>query len=214
MAIQNILPDPNNKILRDGDASASGVAGPGFASVKLRSNQPIMRDRTNSGRLISRAAAYHKWDIDITYNPMTRTQMDPIFNFLLEKQGSLRPFYVSLPQYRSQTTTDKTINGAKAAGSYTLTLDSFSDGDVIPGEMFNVSSTDSSHTKAYVVTRADATTNTITFTPALAKDVEDNATLDFSNPVVRVIQTSDIQEYSLNTENLYSFSLKLEEANS
>ena len=65
MAIQNILPDPNNKILRSGEESGSGVAGPGFASVNLTSNQPIMRDRTNAGRLISRRTAYHKWAIDI-----------------------------------------------------------------------------------------------------------------------------------------------------
>lgn len=215
MAIQNILPDPNNKILRSGEQSSSGVAGPGFASVKLESEQSIIRDRTNSGRLISRRAAYHKWNLNITYNPMTRAQMDPVFNFLLEKQGSLRPFFVSLPQYRNQTTTNKTVTGSKNAGSSTVTTTSFTDGQVVPGEMFTVSDpSDSSHTKAYIVTRADASTNTISFTPALAKAVPNGASLNFSNPLVRVIQPSDIQQYSLNTENLYTFSLKLEEANS
>lgn len=215
MAIQNTLPDPNNKVLRSGEASASGVAGPGFASVKLDSNQKIMRDRTNAGRIISRRASYHKWDITISYNPMTRAEMDPVFNFLLEKQGSLKPFFVSLPQYRNQTTTDKTVVGAHTAGSSTVSLAPFTDGDVIPGEMFTITDlTDSSHTKAYVVTRANATTNEITFTPALAKNVATGSTLDFSNPLIRVIQTQDIQSYSLNTENLYSFSLRLEEANS
>lgn len=214
MAIQNILPDPNNKILRSGEESGSGVAGPGFASVNLTSNQPIMRDRTNAGRLISRRTAYHKWAIDITYNPMTKDELNPVFNFLLEKQGSLTPFFVSLPQYRNQTTTDKTVNGAKSAGAYTLTLDSFSDGAVIPGEMFTVTDADSLHTKAYLVTRADASTNIITFTPALARDVADDAVLDFTNPLVKVIAIGDQQKYALNTENLYTFSLKLEEVNS
>ena len=215
MAIQNILPDPNNKLLRSGEQSAAGVAGPGFASVDLSSNQPIMRDRTNSGKLISRRNAYHKWEISISYNPMTRAQMDPVFNFLLEKQGSLTPFFVSLPQYRNQATTDKIVNGSKNAGTYSMILNSFTDGQVVPGEMFTISDTlDSAHTKAYIVTRADSSNKTITFTPALAKSVSDNSVLDFSNPLIRVIQTSDVQKYALNTENLYSFSLKLEEANS
>lgn len=215
MAIQNILPDPNNKILPSGEASASGDAGPGFASVKLDSVQPIMRDRTNAGRIISRRTAYHKWNITISYNPMTKAELNPVFNFLLEKQASLTPFFVSLPQYRNQTTTNKFVSGSTTAGSYTMDLAAFSEGDVVPGEMFTVTDVlDSSHTKAYIVTRADSVSNQITFTPALAKNVADGATLDFSNPLVRVIQTQDLQSYSLNTENLYSFSLKLEEANS
>lgn len=90
MAIQNILPDPNNLINTAG--LDSGTASPGFASVKLSSNQPIMRDRTRSGRLVSRAVSYHLWNIDISYNPMTKSQFNPIYGFLLEKQGSLKPF--------------------------------------------------------------------------------------------------------------------------
>jgi hypothetical protein len=44
------------------------------------------------------------------------------------------------------------------------------------------------------------------------KDVTDNATLDYGNPMFRVIQSKDTQEYSLGTNNLYTFSLTLEEA--
>ena len=44
------------------------------------------------------------------------------------------------------------------------------------------------------------------------KDVGDNSTLTYINPLIRVVQTSDVQEYSLGTNNLYTFSLNLEEA--
>jgi hypothetical protein len=207
MPIQNILPDPNNVISTAG-VDISGTAGPGFASVKLSSDQPIMRDRTRSGRLVSRAVSYHQWNIDISYNPMTKAQFNPIYGFLLEKQGSLKPFFVELPQYRGQAVSSKTASSG-VAGSNTLTVNNIT--DIETGMMFTINDlADSTHTKAYIITRASSTT--ITFTPGLQKAVNNGATVNFTNPKIRVIQSGDVQEYSLNTNNLYSFSLKLEEA--
>ena len=95
---QDVLPDPNNTI---GDAGqVAGTAGPGYASVRLSSENSTMRTRTNSGRLISRAIGYHLWKISIEYNPMTREDFQRIYNFLIHKRGGLTPFFVSLPQYR------------------------------------------------------------------------------------------------------------------
>ena len=48
--------------------------------------------------------------------------------------------------------------------------------------------------------------------PPVEKDVTDNSTLTYASPLVRVVQKSDVQEYSLGTNNLYTFSLNLEEA--
>ena len=51
MAFLNILPDPNNKIDNAGIAdNTNGVAGPGFASMTLTSNDKVMMSRTNTGR--------------------------------------------------------------------------------------------------------------------------------------------------------------------
>ena len=94
------LPDPNWGVNHAGDGHASNyVEGPGFASVKLESVQPTAVSVTNSGRVTSRTIVGHRWKIDITYNPMTREQFEPIFNFLMEKRGRLKPFEVVLPQY-------------------------------------------------------------------------------------------------------------------
>ena len=206
MAIQNILPDPYNTITNSGD-SGGAITGPGFASMTLSSDQPIMRDRTNAGRLISRSSAYHKWVVDITYNPLTKAEFDPVYNFLLHKQGSLKPFYVSLPQYRAQGIADKTTNTSAVAGSNTLVCNTTG---IVPGALFRINdSSDSSHTKAYMVTRVGA--SSITIVPGLANEVSAGATVDFTDPTIKVIQTSDVQQYSLANNNLYSFSLKLEE---
>ena len=95
---QNVLPDPNNTIGSAGQVA--GSAGPGYASVSVTSEQPMLRDRTNSGRILARSVAGHKWNIKISYNPMTRADFEPVYTFLLQRRGPLNPFYVSLPQYR------------------------------------------------------------------------------------------------------------------
>jgi hypothetical protein len=251
----DILPDPDFAIGIAGEHPAeSGETaeyGAGFSSVRLGSVKPIMRARTQSGRMVTRAAAYHKWTVSITYNPMTRAEFDPIYTFLMEKQGGLKPFYVYLPQY---TAPKNTLFASWALANDTMTVDtgttpvagnttimiessdlpidaSYGDsGTPLPGDLFNVVDTnDATHTKTYMVTRVE-TADTyrsgftapakavkaqyrVHFTPGLKADIATGTTtIKFNQPKVHVFQTADVQEYSLKTNNLYSFSLKLEEA--
>ena len=96
-----------------------------------------------------------------------------------------------------------------------------------PGDIFTISDTnDSLHTKAYRVTRvmSNGTYNSalhsqpttaqriVYFTPNLQRAVSSGATIDYYQPLIRVIQKSDVQSYSLSTNNLYQFNLSLEEA--
>ena len=228
---QNVLPDPNYEVGSDGgdgtSGNASGSNGPGFAAISLTSNAPIMKTRTNSGRMVARAIKSHQWDISISYNPMTRTEFEPVYNFLLNRRGSLKPFFVSLPQYRNpqDSTMAGTIkvDGAAIAGATSMKIDGFTAGNPSPGDLFTITDTsDSNHKKTYRITQVETNTHynsvqpatgerIIHFIPGLQKATFDNADLVFTNPLIRVIAT-DVQEYSLNKEGLYSFSLKLEEA--
>ena len=104
-----------------------------------------------------------------------------------------------------------------------------------PGDMFTITdANDSLHTKAYRVTRvmtntsywegltgndvpSDTGERGIYFTPNLQRDVgitssTGHGIMVYKNPKIRVILNKDIQEYSLGTNNLYTFSLNLEEA--
>jgi len=228
----NRLPDPTYSIGEDGSTSNSAVAGPGFKSVKFSSEQPTAISRTNSGRVITRAIVAHKWKVQITYNPMTRDQFEPVYNFLLEKRGRLKPFFVALPQHAStRTTTSGTISvsGSITSGDNNFLIDGMDSvtGGLRPGDMINFSdSGNSNHKKAYKIVRVHTNTNKLSsdsaldssderrlyVVPPVEKDVGDNSTLTYTNPLIRVVQTSDVQEYSLGTNNLYTFSLNLEEA--
>ena len=96
-----------------------------------------------------------------------------------------------------------------------------------PGDMFTIADTnDALHTKAYRVTRVmsngtyhsnlhsqpSSSQRIIYFTPHLQRAVASGAGIDYTAPLVRVILKSDVQEYALGTNNLYQFSLSLEEA--
>ena len=236
----DILPDPNNPIGIGGQSLATGSGGtdgPGFASVTFSSEAPIQTSRTNSGRVITRSIAGHKWNINITYNPMTRDQFEPVYSFLLEKNGKLNPFFVQLPQHMlSRNTAFASANptittattGSKGAGFILTAGHSTTETtQPQPGDMFVIQdSNDSLHTKAYRVTRVmgNGTYNSalhsqpttsqriIYFTPHLQRDVASGATCDFGGPHIRVMLKNDVQSYSLGTNNLFQFSLNLEEA--
>lgn len=233
---QDVLPDPNYRIGDSGESTA-GSFGPGFKSIKLSSESKIAKNITNSGRLVARSHGQHKWNIKVTYNPMTREEFEPVYNFLLHRQFSLKPFFVSLPHLRNpQDSTfvsyldggaSVTISGDADSGSSSLMLNGFSSSASMPkpGDLFTITDTSSiSHLKAYQIvqtqtnstydgTQPGTTQRKIEFIPPLTKDVDASAsTINFQQPLIRVIMTKDIQEYALNTEGLYSFSLTLDEA--
>ena len=229
-SFSNRLPDPNYSIREWGEGGA-GDAGPGFASIKVASAQPTAVSVTNSGRVSARSIAGHRWKIAITYNPLTRDEFEPIFNFLLERKGALKPFEVVLPQYNSpRTTTSGTISvdGAITAGATNFKVDGFGSvsGGLRPGDMFNFTdSNNSNHKKAYRIVRVLDNTNYLSggtqpasderiyyTVPSVEKGVANNATLTYTNPTFRVMQESEVREYSLGTNNLYTFSLELIEA--
>tara|TARA_B110000459_G_C16402528_1_gene399291 strand:+ start:11 stop:730 length:720 start_codon:yes stop_codon:yes gene_type:complete len=227
------LPDPNWGVNDAGDAHATSFTeGPGFATVKFSSQQPVSFNRTNSGRVTTRSIVGQYFKIDITYNPMTRAQFEPVYNFLMEKRGRLKPFFVVLPQYKDpQTATNGTISvqGSITSGDSNFLIDNMNNvsGGLKPGDMFNfIDSTNSNHKKAYQIVRvashtdrlaSDSALNTsderrLYVVPPVQKDVADNSTIDYGNVLFRVVQNKDVQEYSLGTNNLYTFSLSLEEA--
>jgi hypothetical protein len=227
------LPDPNIKIGGAGQADASGTAGQGFVNVSLTRIKDLKEDRTIAGKLVSRTNASGKWLIDLKYNPLTRAQFDPVYNFLMEKQNSLKSFYVVLPTYKVPkssayaTWVDSNTPATTEAGVTGVTSLEIEDGTGYPsfGDLFTFDDTnDTLHTKAYMVSRVETTTDyktgnqptagsiRIHFTPALQKDVTSGSDVIFNSPKIKVVQAADIQEYELRKDNLYIFSIRLEEA--
>jgi len=229
----NILPNPSVKITYAGEQNASGNAGAGYASVKLEGEYKTAMDVTNSGRLVSRANAAHSWKIDITYNPMTRTEFSPVYSFLLEKQGRLKPFYVTLPQHEASQNSSFSSTLAFTANTGTgvtwIEVDGYSTNPPRPGDLFTITdASNTNHNKAYMITRVEDSANynsvigglaanelRLHITPQLQRYTYNNATLNLGQsagtiPAIKVIAT-DLVSYQLKTDNLYVFTLSLEE---
>jgi hypothetical protein len=229
------LPDPNFKINTAGASDSSGSAGPGFAKIKFSSNNQVQVGRTISGRGITASPGYHMWEFSINYNPMTRAEFEPVSNFIESRRARLYPFYVVLPQHAAPqnstfatytASTNPPVAAATTAGASTLTITVPAvNGDPSPGDFLNISDpNDANHKKAYKVVRVETNTTYQTGTtqpattqrrihiiPPLSRAVSSSAATIFSNPKFRVIQKSDTIEYDLDTDNLYQFSLNLEE---
>jgi hypothetical protein len=212
MAIQNILPDPTNKINAAGEVDANGSTGPGFSGVSLTSQQPISVNRSNSGLAFRSVSKFQKFNVDIKYNSLTKDDFNVVYSFLLQRQASLEAFFVELPQYGNTSAGTKEITQDAVAGSNELTLANAT--NVKIGDLFSVTvPSDDTHVKVYKVTKI--TGNVITVSPQIQRfiDVSETGleTVNFGQPKMRVIsQGSDIQ-YSVDAKGLYSFSVKLEE---
>ena len=234
MAFLDILPDPDTKVTDAGTAHSSGVAGPGFASIAVTSNDKVMMNKTNTGRVITRKIATQQWKLEISYNPLTRDEFEPVYNFLLY-YGKLRPFFVRLPQHEAARNSgiDTTIyaDGAIAAGAEAFVVDGFgtltTSNRPRPGDMFTFNdSSDSLHKKMYRVLRTETSGDASTYGssdpgannvriytyPNILRAVSNDTQLTFVDPKMRVIMDKDVVQYSLNTNNLYKFDLQLTEA--
>lgn len=227
MALQNILPDPNHGISHAGIDSTAAY-GPGYASVKLSSEQKVLKDRTNGGSLFTRARDYHMWNIDITYNPLTKTDFETIYAFLAQYQASLKPFYVSLPQYRGLS--NNLTTGATGTGGDNQLTTNVNGTAPTPGQIFHISdSSNPLHTKTYQITRVETGSTThdlapetspdpsgsqlrLTFLPKLKDTVSSGKSVVLNSPLIRVVLASDINAYTLDSNGLYKYSIRLEEA--
>ncbi len=228
MAVNKYLPTPDNGFSDAGSyvgSSSADYNGPGFASLKITSNQPVMNNRTNGGLLVRRVKAYQKWELGIQYNSLSKEEFLAVHSFILERQQTLEPFFVELPQFSGNS---KDIQEDASAGERQLLISN--DSGIKVGDMFTINDPNKvTHKKAYQVVRVerngatgDYTNNTatspaagrcrLTFSPALQKDVEStNSSVNF-NAKVQAIPSADTIQYTIDKNGLYKFSLKLEEA--
>ena len=222
---QNTLPDPSNPISAGGGPDLSGAPGPGYKAVSLTSNAPIIRDVANSGRVVTRAVVYHKWQIKLSYNPLTQAEFETVNAFLMEKQASLKPFLVSLPQYtHSGAENPLVITQGSSVGQTSFLCSATVNGTIPKPGMLGVCNTasDSTHTKAYMITRVEtvqdhlqadslSTGYRVTISPPLQKAISNNDTFNYGSPLLQVQESKGTRSFNLNSDGLYSLSLTLEE---
>ena len=216
MTTQTTLPDPNNRISIAGNTT-SGSFGPGFSSVTLKSNQPVVSNKSNSGLSFRSIVKYHQWELDIKYNDLTKADFNIVYPFLLERQQTQEAFFVELPQYGNAVAATQQVNTSSSlgAGRNQIPLIGTGINNIKMGDMFDlINSNDSLHLKAYKVTKVNTTTNTIFFSPGLQRRCAngDTVTASFTRPRIRVRVKGAMLTYQVKANGLYTFSVNVEEA--
>jgi hypothetical protein len=179
MAFVNILPDPINTIGYAGRAGS--FTGPGLAGVTVSS----MRGSNTSRALRSNTFTTYKegqyWKFSLEYNPLTRTNFEPVYSFIMSRIGQKTPFYVQLPEFTSprDATLNSNVHPLRVLSSFledgTTAISSYSAGSdyIIIGNPQKVGvpsqgdyctitdHTDTNHTKVYKVAYVQTTSSTI-----------------------------------------------------
>ena len=213
---RDILPDPDFPIGLGGATGA--IEGPGFASLSLSSDESIMKFRANSQKTERDAGSYHKWVIDINYNPMECNEFHTILTFLIHRQATLQSFYVGLPQYKNQDIPDATLSQTGARKDSTILVNGTG---INAGAIF----TAANHTKVYKVSRVETAAEYLTasdspgagksrlhITPSVQKEIPGGTPITFTDVLFNVVQVGDTTGYSLGKDGLFTYNLKLEEA--
>jgi len=216
MTAQTTLPDPNNRISIAGNDD-SGSYGPGFSSVTLKSNQPVVSNKSNSGLSFRSIVKYHQWELDIKYNDLTKSDFNVVYPFLLERQQSQEAFFVEVPQYGNAVAATQIINttASTSPGREFLNLTGTDVDDINMGDMFHlINNDDSLHLKAYKVTKIDTVNNRVFFSPGLQRKITagDTARILMTRPRLRVRVKGAMLTYSVKANGLYTFSVNVEEA--
>jgi hypothetical protein len=144
--------------------------------------------------------------------------------------STVEPIVENTPYKAGGTSLDVSHTAWTVAHEYGAGLPSVGDIFTVQAEDY-----DSLHTKTYMVTRVETTRDPVNtpglvfpeylegyqpadtqirvhFSPGLQRGITQSTSLKFYEPLFRVVQAQDTTEYSLNTEGLYSYSIRLEEA--
>jgi hypothetical protein len=187
-----------------------------FRAVNFRSNQKTLFSETDSGKTFRRQVQGQRFSFTVSYPPMKRTEFAPIMAFIMKQRARKENFTITLPSYfnalGSETGT-LLVNGAHSVADTTIAIDGFASdgaGRLKAGDLIKFA-----HDKVYMIiddVTSSSNAATVTIEPPLRTALTNNSSVAYDSIQFTVHLASDVQEYSLGTNNLYTFSLNLEEA--
>ena len=191
---------------------------PGFSAVGFKQNTITKRTQTASGRIIRSSNATTLWSGTLAFPTMTLQEFRPIQGFIALTQGTLNEFDIVIPIVsQSQSTVaaslTATVDGAHSAGDTTVNISTnFGDEAVLKaGDIVRFAN----HTKVYMCT-TDINTDSagdavLNIQPALTEDLSNSESITTNDVPVRMILSSDVQEFGYRTDGLVSYEIDVAE---
>ena len=183
-------------------------------SVKITSMQTTLVSTSISGRRQARQLQNQKWKLRATFPPLTRTQFNEVFAFVVKQRGRKENFTFTPPIFDDALGTETgsvLVNGGHSVGDTTIAMDGFASdgaGRFKAGDFIKFNT----HDKVYmVVTDVTSSSNaaTVTIEPPLTTALNNNDSVTYDGVPFTVALTNDIQEIQLQNTGLFQYEIDM-----
>lgn len=195
--------------------SGTFPTSPAASSVTIKSIEPTLVSVTQNLKRQVRRRGGQRWQLDVEFPPMTRSEFAPIYAFAVKQQGQFETFTYTPPVIsttQGDASESPVVNGAVSVGASQATLDGFSSaqsGIIKTGDFFKFSG----HTKIYMATAdvdfSGSGTASINFAPNLLNAVANDETITIASVPFTVAFTQDISQFNTDTTALFGFTMSL-----
>jgi len=181
-------------------------------AIKIKNNQTTIVSTSISGRRQARQLQNQRWEMTVSFPPMTRTNFAPIFAFINSQRGRKETFTYTPPIIDDALGTETgsvLVNGVHAVGDTTIAMDAFAGdgaGRFKAGDYIKFAS----HDKVYMVV-SDVTSSsnaaTVTIEPPLTTALADNSAVTYDSVPFTVALKNDAQEFQIGQDALFRYEL-------
>lgn len=190
-----------------------------FTTMNWKSNNNIVTTETLTNKIYSKDIGGHYWSFTLQSIPLSRSDFDSIWVFLLQQKGTFDTFEIKPPQINSTKGTfsnsggtNLPITGSGAVGATTITVTPSGSGTLKAGDLIKFDN----HDKVYVITADKTLTNTtqttINIFPALTTALTVSESALTEDITVKVRLTNDVQEFNTNVDNVYRYEIDVRES--
>jgi len=192
--------------------SGSFPTTPTANAIKIKNNQTTIVSTSISGRRQARQLQNQRWEMTVSFPPMTRTNFAPIFAFINSQRGRKETFTYTPPIIDDALGTETgsvLVNGVHAVADTTIAMDAFAGdgaGRFKAGDYIKFAS----HDKVYMVV-SDVTSSsnaaTVTIEPPLITALADNEAVTYDSVPFTVALKNDAQEFQIGQDALFRYEL-------
>ena len=194
----------------------------GFTTMEFKSNTQTRTSQTLSGRVQRAQINSQFFSFKLVSPPLTRAEYMPIMAFIMKQGGKFDSFTVVPPSISSTrgtasgTTTVADIissdfSTAATSSTVPITNDGTSSGTLKTGDLIKFSN----HDKVYMLTddvNLDGSTIVgLPIFPTLRTAVSSSTTVQYNNVPFKVFLTSDVQQFSVGNQNLFTYEINVRE---
>lgn len=182
----------------------------GAASASIRSRVFNLMSESVSGRIQVRTIGGHRWEITLSFPPMTRAEFAPVSAFVMRQAGMAETFTIVPPEISSASAGPSgtiTASATGAIGDTSIAITGLS-GTLTAGDFFKFAN----HTKVYQVSTNLTGAGTLEFYPPLQSAVPSTTAIGYNDVAFTVRLAADVQEFSVGTDMTFAYEIDLIEA--